>query len=86
MLFCYAAAFHGLYRIRSAFSGRPHGQTIRERTTSLFDTLAPPYVWTHTFEEVREWYLAAGYRDVRETTVANDPEGFGEAHDLPCLL
>ena len=54
---------------------RPHTQTIRERTTSLFDTLAPPYVHRHTPAEVSGWFGALGFVDIAETSLPGDTCG-----------
>lgn len=76
LLFAYAAVFHAFYAAGALLRGRRHGQTIRERTTSLFDSLAPPFVWHHTVPEVVGWFEAAGFHEVVETTVPGDDDGF----------
>ncbi len=72
----YASIFHLLYTAGASIRGRRHPQSIRERTTSLFDSLAPPYVWRHTVEEVMQWFKEVGFSDIRETTVPGDEYGF----------
>jgi ubiquinone/menaquinone biosynthesis C-methylase UbiE/uncharacterized protein YbaR (Trm112 family) len=74
-LFLHAALFHACYKANEALRGRPHRQTVRERVTSLFDSLAPTYVHHHTPKEVRSWFTAAGFVDVVETDQEN-PAGF----------
>ena len=75
-LLAYSAAFHVLYVAAAALRGRRHGQTIRERTTSLFDTLAPPYVHHHTPDEVSLWFAEAGFEAVRDTSLPDEAIGF----------
>jgi SAM-dependent methyltransferase/uncharacterized protein YbaR (Trm112 family) len=72
----YASVFHLFYVTSSWLGGTTHSQTIAERTTSLFDTFAPPFVWHHTSDEVRRWFETAGFAEIRETTVPGDPYGF----------
>jgi uncharacterized protein YbaR (Trm112 family)/SAM-dependent methyltransferase len=76
LLWAYAAVFHVLYSVAARIRGRRHGQTIRERTTSLFDTFAPPFVWHHTVSETCGWYREEGFPDPVETTVEGDVDGF----------
>lgn len=76
MLWAYSAVFHVLYSAGARLRGRRHTQTIRERTTSLFDTLAPPYVWHHTVEETCAWFQEEGFPEPAETTVPGDVDGF----------
>ena len=76
VILAYAAVFHLLYWLNAKVRSRQHAQSVGERATSLFDSLAPPYVWKHTPEEVRAWYQEAGYEDVRETTLPDDDCGF----------
>ena len=76
LLFAYASVFHAFYSVNALVRGRPHKQTVKERVTSLFDTLAPPYVWTHNPQEVCEWFRAQSYIEVRDTSLPVDPEGF----------
>ncbi len=76
LLLGYSSIFHVLYTAGAAISGRRHPQSIRARTTSLFDSLAPPYVWRHTVEELTQWFKEVGFENVRETTVPGDDCGF----------
>lgn len=75
-LWTYASVFQVFYKLNAVLRGRKHEQTVKERTTSLFDTLAPPYVWKHTPEEVFEWFRTLGYRNVRDTSLPDDDYGF----------
>jgi SAM-dependent methyltransferase len=75
LLEAYALVFHVAYTLGASLRGRRHDQTVRERTTSLFDSLAPPFVWRHLYDEVRGWFLDAGFEDVRETTLPGDAIG-----------
>lgn len=72
----YSGIFHFLYTAGAAIRGRSHLQSVRARATSLFDSLAPPYAWRHTVEELRQWFREAGYVAIRETTVPGDGCGF----------
>jgi len=72
----YSSVFHSLYTAGAAIRGQRHPQSIRERTTSLFDSLAPPYVSRHTVEELMQWFREVGFVDIRETTVPGDDCGF----------
>jgi SAM-dependent methyltransferase/uncharacterized protein YbaR (Trm112 family) len=72
----YSALFHIIYSGAARLRGRRHGQTIGERTTSLFDTLSPPYAWHHTVEEVCRWFREEGFPDPVETTVEGEVYGF----------
>lgn len=76
LLQTYASVFHILYLGATVIRGRKHEQTIRERTTSLFDTLSPPFVWHHTVEETCRWFREEGFPTPVETTVDEDLEGF----------
>jgi 2-polyprenyl-3-methyl-5-hydroxy-6-metoxy-1,4-benzoquinol methylase/uncharacterized protein YbaR (Trm112 family) len=76
LLYIYATIFQGFYSLNALVRRRVHNQSIKERVTSLFDTLAPPYVWSHTPQEVSEWFKAKGYVEIRDTSIPNDPEGF----------
>lgn len=77
LLKSYASIFHVLYSGAAFLRGRRHPrQTIAERTTSLFDTFAPPFVWHHQPAEVKRWFATAGFVAVRETTVPDDAYGF----------
>jgi SAM-dependent methyltransferase/uncharacterized protein YbaR (Trm112 family) len=72
----YSAIFHGFYSANSVLRNKEHNQTIKERATSLFDSLAPTYVWRHTVQEVTEWFHEKGFKEVRDTSVPNDVCGF----------
>jgi SAM-dependent methyltransferase len=76
LLVAYSGIFHAFYSAAAALRGGTHRQTVRERATSLFDSLAPPFVWHHTPDEVAGWFQAAGFVAVRETTIPGDAEGF----------
>lgn len=75
-LVVYASIFQAFYRLNSVIRKRKHDQTVKERATSLFDTLAPPYVWRHSPQEVSEWFRETGFVDIRETSIPNDVDGF----------
>jgi SAM-dependent methyltransferase len=75
-VFTYSAIFHGFYSVNSLLRNREHNQTIKERATSLFDSLAPAYVWRHTPEEVCGWFAEMSFEDMRDTSVPNDVCGF----------
>jgi SAM-dependent methyltransferase/uncharacterized protein YbaR (Trm112 family) len=75
-LVLYASIFQAFYRVNSVLRKRRHDQTVKERATSLFDSLAPPYVWRHTPREVIDWFTAAGFVEIRETTIPTDVDGF----------
>ena len=71
------AHYHQLaYRLNSFIRNKPHNQTAKERITSLFDTLAPPYVWRHSLEEAIQWFVEDGYRDIKDTTFPGEMWGF----------
>ncbi len=75
-LWTYSAVFHAAYKANELLRGRPHRQTIGERTTSLFDTFAPPFVWTHTPDEVSGWFRELGYDEIADTSDAGNEAGF----------
>ena len=75
-LWTYSAAFHVAYKANELVRRRPHRQTIRERTTSLFDTLAPPFVWRHTPDEVFAWFRELGFDEIADTSDAGNTAGF----------
>lgn len=72
----YASAFQAAYKVNQCLRGRRHDQTVRERVTSLFDTLAPPFVWKHSPSEVAAWFAEEGYRDVSDTSLPGETIGF----------
>jgi hypothetical protein len=76
ILSAYSRFFHIVYSASARVRGKRHDQTIQERTTSLFDTLSPPYAWGHTREEVCRWFREAGFPEPAETTVAGEEYGF----------
>lgn len=76
LIYSYSAYHHLAYKINALVRNRKHNQTIKERTTSLFDTLAPPYVWKHTPAEVMEWYKENGFNNIRDTSLTTDIYGF----------
>lgn len=71
-LFVYSSVFHLFYKINEAIRGKKHDQTIKERVTSLFDTYAPPYVFRHTEEEVKDWFEESGFKDIEITDKENE--------------
>ena len=76
LLYGYAGVFQAAYAANRVLRGRSHDQTVRERVTSLFDTLAPPFVWRHEPAEVASWFREAGYEDVEDTSLPEDVHGF----------
>lgn len=44
----------------------------RERAVSLFDHLSPRYQYRYTPEQVRQRFIEAGLRDVKDVTLANE--------------
>lgn len=76
LLTVYATVFHLIYTTAARLRGQVHHQTIGERTTSLYDTYSPPYVWDHTVAEVSRWFEEEGFVDPVETTVPGDAQGF----------
>jgi len=76
LLLSYSTVFHALYAAGAAIRCRRHTQSIRERATSLFDSLAPPYVSRHTGAEVMQWFREVDFVDIKETTVPRDDCGF----------
>ncbi len=72
LLFIYVSWFQLAYKINALLRGKKHNQTIKERVTSLFDSLAPPYVWKHEPEEVINWFKQAGFYTVAENTLPMD--------------
>src|SRR5262249_32665462 len=75
-ILAYASAFQLAFRLNALLRRRPHGQSIRERATSLFDTLAPPFVWRHSAPEVMGWFRNAGFVQVEDTSLPDDDYGF----------
>jgi ubiquinone/menaquinone biosynthesis C-methylase UbiE len=61
-------------------SGRPR-LAWRERLVVLLDSLTPRYRWTHTPQEVRQWYREHGFEDI--TTTHTGEWGFGMAAKRP---
>jgi SAM-dependent methyltransferase/uncharacterized protein YbaR (Trm112 family) len=76
ILRAYSALFHVIYSVAARLRGKHHDQTIQERTTSLFDTLSPPYAWRHTVGEVCDWFREEGFPEPVETTVPGETYGF----------
>ena len=72
----YALVFHAFYSMGAKLRGTRHEQTVRERATSLFDSLAPPFVWRHRPEEVAAWFGELGFTAVRETSLPGETAGF----------
>jgi ubiquinone/menaquinone biosynthesis C-methylase UbiE/uncharacterized protein YbaR (Trm112 family) len=72
LIFIYASYFQLAYKINELVRGKKHNQSIKERVTSLFDTLAPPYAWKHESKEVINWFQQSGFYDVRENTLPMD--------------
>ncbi|MEQ9063547.1 MAG: methyltransferase domain-containing protein [Vicingaceae bacterium] len=67
----YATFFHLVYKLNELFRKKKHEQSIAERTTSLFDTLAPTFVYKHGANEVFSWFNEEGYEDLVETDQEN---------------
>lgn len=64
------------YKINNVVRGKNHKQTAKERATSLFDSLAPPFVWKHQPEEVMNWFVENGYSAVNNTSLPTELYGF----------
>ena len=75
-IWIYSSIFNAFYSANAVLRNKKHNQSVRERTTSLFDSLAPPYVWRHTPEEVTEWFEENGYGNVINTSLPDDVSGF----------
>ncbi|MFI5151631.1 MAG: methyltransferase domain-containing protein [Bacteroidia bacterium] len=71
LIYCYAAYFQLAYKINQLLRGVKHTRTIKEHTTELFDCLAPPYALMQSPAEVKEWYRAQSFTDIRETDQEN---------------
>ena len=71
IIYLYSAGFHFAYKVNEIIRGRKHDQSISERTTSLFDTLAPSYVHKHEVQEVWSWFNQKGYSNLIETDKDN---------------
>lgn len=76
LILTYSAYHHVAFKLNALIRNRKHIQTIKERTTSLFDTLAPPYVWKHTPEEAMGWFTENGFTDIQDTSLHDDDYGF----------
>lgn len=51
---------------------------LRQKAVNLFDTFSPTYGFSHTPDEVREWYTVAGYVDPVDRTLPGMGDyGFG---------
>jgi ubiquinone/menaquinone biosynthesis C-methylase UbiE/uncharacterized protein YbaR (Trm112 family) len=61
LIFCYCTYFQFFYRLSQIIKGKEHHQTIKERTTSIFDALAPTFAHKHTPEEVQNWFTNHNY-------------------------
>lgn len=70
-LYVYSSIFHTFYKANELVRGKKHNQTVKERVTSLFDTLAPPYDFKHTEEEVRGWFEEDGFENIGISDVEN---------------
>lgn len=64
------------YKLNNLLRGKNHKQTAKERATSLFDTLAPPFVWKHTPAEVMNWFTETGYTEIKDTSLPTELYGF----------
>lgn len=51
------------------------------RVLSDFDDLSPTYAWTHSKEEVLEWFTKAGLHDIRDLKRATSVNGANNALD-----
>ena len=72
----YVFIHHSFYKLNTLLRGRKHEQTVRERVTSLFDCLAPPFVWQHDPEDVMRWFKMSGYTEIKDCSIPGDPDGF----------
>ena len=75
LIFCYCAYFQVFYVLSKILKGTKHNQTIKERTTSIFDALAPTYAHKHTPEEVKNWFIKSNYSSLIVTD-ENAENGF----------
>jgi ubiquinone/menaquinone biosynthesis C-methylase UbiE len=71
LIYIYSSIFHFSYKMNELLRGKKHNQTIKERTTSLFDALAPPYAHKHEPSELVSWFKEKGYKDLTETDQEN---------------
>ena len=71
LIYLYASFFYLSYKINNFIRGRKHNQTIKEHATSLFDTLAPPFVHRHDVLEVKQWFVEREFINLVETDKAN---------------
>jgi SAM-dependent methyltransferase len=76
LIFTYCSFHQVFFRLNNILRGKKHEQTIKERTTSIFDNLAPPYVFKHAEDEVIDWFAAEGYQQIRNTSLPDDSYGF----------
>lgn len=67
LIYLYAAYFHFFYKLNSIIRGKKHKQTIRERTTSLFDSLSPQFDHKHSPSELVRWFEDKDYTNLIET-------------------
>ena len=71
LIYGYSTVFHLFYKLNQLVRGIRHEQSIRERTTSLFDTLAPSFVHKHEVDDVKSWFVEKNYRNLVETDQQN---------------
>ncbi|OFY73218.1 MAG: hypothetical protein A2265_07870, partial [Bacteroidetes bacterium RIFOXYA12_FULL_33_9] len=71
IIFSYSLFFHIFYKINSVVRHVKHTQTIKERATSIFDALAPPYAHKQSIEEVESWFKEQKFTDLVLTDIDN---------------
>ena len=76
LIYLYCGLHQLAYKLNALVRGRKHEQRLRERVTSLFDNLAPPFVWQHEPEEVAGWFQKDGFVYIKDTSIPGDPDGF----------
>ncbi len=67
----YVSYFQFFYKLNELIRKKPHLQTIKARTTSLFDALAPTYAFKQYPENVKQWYIDSDFSDILETDQEN---------------
>ena len=75
LIYTYSLIFQIFYKINELIRKVKHDQTIKERTTSIFDALAPKYAHKHKIEEVENWFKEKNYTNLIETD-QNNKSGF----------
>ena len=67
LAFSWIRALPGGWRFSNLIPGivpKPGGSTFWQRVISDFDNLSPEFAHSHAPEEVRQWFLDIGFRDV----------------------